>query len=76
MIGCVDIKFGSMELEQFFPKVVIEGWIMVRENRVGHSMKFEDIIHENLSHYGCCERVLEGIEMSIFGKVIDYDNDD
>jgi hypothetical protein len=35
---------------------------------VGHSMKFEDIIHENLSHGGWCERVLKGTKMSIFGK--------
>jgi hypothetical protein len=54
------MQLGSLELEQFLPKVVGESWIMVRDNRVGHSMEFEDIIHENLSHCGCCEWVLEG----------------
>jgi hypothetical protein len=33
---------------------------MVEDNRVGHSMKFEDIIHENLSHGGCCEMGVGG----------------
>jgi hypothetical protein len=57
-------------------KVVGESWITVRDNRVGHSMKFEYIIHENLSHYGCCEWVLEGTKMIIFGKAIYYNHDD
>jgi hypothetical protein len=39
-------------------------------------MEFENIIHEKLSHSGCFEQVLEGIEMNIFGKVVDYNHED
>jgi hypothetical protein len=66
MIGCVEMQLGTLELEQFLPKVSCEGWITIRENRVGHSMDIEDIIHQNLSHDGGCEWVLEGKKMSIF----------
>jgi hypothetical protein len=60
MIGCVEMLLGSLELEQLLSKIASESWITVGDNRVEHCMRFEDIIHENLSHYGCCERVLEG----------------
>jgi hypothetical protein len=76
MIGRAEMQLCSLELEQFLTKVASEGWIVVGGNRVRHSMKFEDINHENLSHDGCCERVLEGTQMSIFRKVIDYNHDD
>jgi len=51
---------GSLELKQFLLKVSGEIWITTRDNREGHSKKFEEIIHENLSHGGCGEWVLEG----------------
>jgi hypothetical protein len=41
-----------------------------------HAMKFEDIIHENLGHYGCGEGMVKIIEMSIFGKTINHHHDD
>jgi hypothetical protein len=49
MIGNAEMHFGSVEPEQFLPKIVGESWISVRDNRMRHSMRFEDIIHENLS---------------------------
>jgi hypothetical protein len=55
MIGHVEMKLGSLDIEQFFPKVASEGWIMVEDNRPRHCTKFEDLIHENLSHGGCFE---------------------
>jgi hypothetical protein len=58
------------------PKSVGESGILVRDNRMRHAMKFEDIIHENLSHCGCSEWVLKRKEMSIFGKMINYHHDD
>jgi hypothetical protein len=70
------MQFSSMELEQFLPKIVGQSWITIGDNSVGHSMNFEYIIDEHLSHGGCCEWVLEGIEMNIFGKEIYYDHDD
>jgi hypothetical protein len=39
-------------------------------------MKLEDLIHEYLSHRGCCKRVLKGPEMSIPGKAINNHHDD
>jgi hypothetical protein len=41
-----------------------------------HAMKFEDIIHENLSQCACSERMLKRIEMSIFGKMINHHHDE
>jgi hypothetical protein len=71
MIGHTEMQLGALELKQLFPKVVGESWITIGDNIVGHSMEFEDIVHENLSHSGCCEWVLEGTKMSIFEKEID-----
>ena len=59
MIGGAEMQFDSLEPEQFLPKIVGEIWISVGENRMRHAMKFEYIIHENLSHCGCGEWVLE-----------------
>jgi hypothetical protein len=59
MIGGVEMQLGSLEPEQFLPKIVGESWISVRDNRMRHAMEFEDIIHKNLSHCGCCEWVLK-----------------
>jgi hypothetical protein len=52
MISQAEMQLGSLKLEQLFPNVVGESWIMVKDNRVGHSMKFEDIINENLIRGG------------------------
>jgi hypothetical protein len=41
-----------------------------------HAMKLENMIHENMSHCGCCEWVLKSTKMSIFGKEINYHHDD
>jgi hypothetical protein len=41
-----------------------------------HAMKLEDLIHENLSHIGCCKWVLKRKEMSILGKAIKYHRDE
>jgi hypothetical protein len=76
MIGGVDMQLGALEKEQFLPKIACKSGISVRNNRMRHAMKLEDIIHENLSHHGCCERVLESKKMSIFGKTINYNRDD
>jgi hypothetical protein len=59
MIGNVEMQLGSLETQQFFPKIVGESGIYVRDNRMRHAMKHGDIIYENLSHYGCFEWVLE-----------------
>jgi hypothetical protein len=61
MIDGVEMKLGALQMEQLFPKIVGRSGIFVRDNRMRHAMKLEDIIHENLSHYGCCEWVLERI---------------
>jgi hypothetical protein len=55
MISYVEMQLGSLELEQFLPKIVGESWITVKYNRVRHAMKFEYIIHKSLSHCGCGE---------------------
>ena len=76
MIGSVEMQLGALETKQFLPKIAGKSGISVRDNRMRHVMKLEDIIHENLSHCGCCERVLESIEMGIFEKKINYHHDD
>jgi hypothetical protein len=52
------MQLGALYLEQFLPKIVGESGIFVRDNRMRHAMKLEDIIHEYLSHPGCIEWVL------------------
>jgi hypothetical protein len=41
-----------------------------------HAMEFEDVIHENLIHNGCCEWVLKSTKISIFGNMIHYYHDE
>jgi hypothetical protein len=53
------MQLGSLEPGQFLQKITGESWIAVRDNRMRHAMKFEYIIHKNLIHYGCGERVLK-----------------
>jgi hypothetical protein len=72
MISGVEIQLGSLEPKKFLPKIVGESWNSVKDNRMRHAMKFENIIHENLSHCGWGERILKSTEMSTFGKKIDY----
>ena len=55
MIVGVEMQLGSLEFEQFLPTIVGESWILVKDSRMRHAMKFEYIIHENVSHYGCGE---------------------
>jgi hypothetical protein len=75
MIGGAKMKLGFLEPGKFLPKIVGESWISVRDNRMSHVLKFEDIIHENLSLCGGGERVLKSTKMSIFGKMIDDHHD-
>jgi hypothetical protein len=67
---------GSLDLVQFLSKIVGQNGIPVRDNKMRHVMKFEDIVHENLSHYGCGEWVLNIIEINIFGNMINYHHDE
>ena len=76
MVGGVEILLGSLEPEHLLPKYFFESWISVRDNRMRHAMKLEDMIHENLIHNGDGERVLKRTEMIIFGKMIYYHHDD
>jgi hypothetical protein len=39
-------------------------------------MKVENIIHENVSHCGCDEWMLQRKQMSIFVKMINHHHDD
>jgi hypothetical protein len=59
MIGYAEMQMGSLYPEKFLPKLVGESGILVRDNRMRHAMKLEDMIHETLSHCGCSEWVLE-----------------
>jgi hypothetical protein len=58
------------------PKIVSKSGIAAKNNRMRHATEFEDIINKNLSHRGCCEWVLKGIEMRIFGNKVHYHHDD
>jgi hypothetical protein len=53
MISCAEMQLGASKLEQFFPEIVGEGWVMIKNNRMRHAMNLEDLIHENLSHSEC-----------------------
>jgi hypothetical protein len=76
MTGNVEMQLGALKLEQFLPEIACESWIMVKDKRLGHSMEFEDIVHENLSHRGSYKWVLEGTKMSIYEKAINHYHDD
>jgi hypothetical protein len=76
MISCAEMQFDALYLEQFLPKIACEIWVTIKNNRVWHDMKLEDLIHEYLSHCGCCKQVLKGAKMSILGKVINNHHDD
>ena len=76
MISCAEMQLYALYLEQLLPKIACESWVAIRNNRVYHAMKLEDLIHEYLSHRGCCKRVLKGAEMSVLGKVINNHHDD
>jgi hypothetical protein len=71
-----EIHLGALNLEQFLPKIVGESWVAIINNRMQHEMKLEDVIHEKLSHNGCCKWVLKSKKMRIPGKAIDYHHDD
>jgi hypothetical protein len=76
MISCAEMQLGALYLEQFLPKIASESWIVIRNNRMWHAMKLEDLIHDTLSHNGCCKWVLKSTEMRILGKTINYQHDD
>jgi hypothetical protein len=59
MIGGDVMQLGSLDPKHLLPKIVGESWLSVKNNRMRHAMNFKDIIHENLSHYGCCEWILK-----------------
>jgi hypothetical protein len=59
MIGGAQMQLGSLYPEHLSPKNDGENGISVRDNIMRHAMKFEDIIHENLSYYGCSEGILQ-----------------
>jgi hypothetical protein len=50
LIGGVEMQLGALEMKQFLPKIAGKSGISVRDNRMRHAMKLEDIIHEKLSH--------------------------
>jgi hypothetical protein len=76
MISCDEMQLGALQLEQSLPKIVGEIWAGIRNNIMRHAMKLEDLIHESLSHSGCCKWVLKRKEMSILGKAINDHHDD
>jgi hypothetical protein len=76
MTSCDNMQFGALYLEHVLPKIACESGVAIRNNRVQQAMKLEDLIHENLSHRGCCKWVLKGREKSIPGKVINNHHDD
>jgi hypothetical protein len=58
------------------PKIVVESWATIKNNRMWHAMKLENMIHEKFSHNGCCKWVLKSTKMSILGKMIKYHHDE
>jgi len=76
MIGNAEMQLGSLEMKRLFPKIDGKSGISVRDNIMRHAMNLEDIINKTLSHYGCCEWVLESTKMSIFVNTINYHHDD
>jgi hypothetical protein len=76
MISYAEMQLGALKLEHFLQNIAGESWVAIRNNRMWHAMKLEDLIHEKFSHSGCCKWVLKRKKMSILGKVIDYHHDD
>jgi hypothetical protein len=50
-------------------KIAGESGVSIRNNRMRHAMKLEDLIHEKLSHSGGGKWVLKSTKMSILGKI-------
>jgi hypothetical protein len=76
VIGSAEMQLGALDLEQCLPKISSESGVSVRDNRIRHAMKLEDIIHEYLRQCGGYEWVLKSTKMSIFGEKICYHHDD
>jgi hypothetical protein len=76
MISCVEIQLGTLYLEELLQKIVGESGVSIKNNRMRHAMKLEDLIHENLSHNGGYKWVLKRKEMSILGNMISYLHDE
>jgi hypothetical protein len=76
MISYAEMQLGALYLEQFLPKIACESWVAIKNNRVWHAMNLEYLIHENLSHRGCCKWVLKSAKMSILGKAMNNHHDD
>jgi hypothetical protein len=45
MISYGEMQLGALELKQFLPKISCESWVTIRNNRVWHAMKLEDLVH-------------------------------
>jgi hypothetical protein len=75
VIGNAEMQLGSLYVEKFLPKIEGGSGVSVRDNRIRHAMKLEDIIHEDLSHYSSYEWVSKRKKMRIFGEMI-YDHHD
>jgi hypothetical protein len=54
------------------PKIVGESGISIRNNKMRHNMKLEDMIHENLIHNAGGKWVLKSKKMRILGKTSNY----
>jgi hypothetical protein len=58
MIDSVEMQLGALWPEHLLPNIAGESGISIRNNRMRHAMKLEDMIHEYLSHSGCGKWVL------------------
>jgi hypothetical protein len=71
MIGGTKIELSSMETKEFAPKTPYKDWIPVTNNGGRNTMETENGLKKDLRHLCCCIGVLQGSEVSIFGKAID-----
>jgi len=69
------VELVFLKLEELFLKVFGEGWGLIIEYGIWHTMKFENIINKKLGHINKFEWMNQGIKMCIFGKPIDHHHD-
>lgn len=62
-------------LKEFLPELAGKDWISIRDNAFRHSMEFEHIVHEGLSHCDSSVGVLKGYEMCSLAQSIYHHQD-
>ena len=64
----------ALQFHELLPFSARKDHIMIRDDPLQDTIQFADV-SENLNDLHYCVRMIQSEEMSIFGKVIDHDED-